>query len=264
MHPVLFEIGELTIYSYGFLIAVGAITGVAYMAIQGKKEASLTFDQANNLFLLIFLSAFVGGKLFLFFEEPSLYIQDPGRLLAGRGFVFYGSFLLAVPAMIWFFKKHKLHPYKMLDVMAITTCLVHMFGRLGCFMAGCCYGKPTNAGFGVIFSDPACYAEPKGIALHPTQLYESIFILLVMCLLLYLRKRRSFYGQLFLLYLVLYACGRFILEFFRGDPGRGFIIEDILSHSQFIALCILATAVIVYFAWMKRNQVISTSTSRKS
>lgn len=263
MHPVLFEIGGLTIYSYGAFIAVGAIAGVTYMAIQGKREAGLTFDQANNLFLLIFLAAFVGGKLFLFFEDPSQYLREPGRLLAGRGFVFYGSFLLAVPSMIWFFRKHKLHPYKMLDVMAITTCLVHMFGRLGCFMAGCCYGKPTDTFFGVAFSDPECYAKPLDVALHPTQLYEATYIFFVMCLLLYLRKRRKFYGQLFLLYLLLYASGRFLLEYFRGDVGRGFVVDDLISHSQFIALCILVVSAIVYAAWMKRNPVISTSTSRK-
>lgn len=256
MHPVLFEIGSLTIYSYGAFIAIGAIAGVAYMAIQGKRDAGLTFDQANNLFLLIFLAAFIGGKLFLFFEDPSGYWREPGRLLAGRGFVFYGSFLLAVPTMTWFFRKYKLHPYKMLDVMAITTCLVHMFGRLGCFMAGCCYGKPTDSFAGVVFSDPECYAKPLGVALHPTQLYESIYIFLVMCLLLYLRKKKKFYGQLFLLYLLLYAAGRFVLEYFRGDAGRGFIIEDVISHSQFIALCILAVSAIAYVYLMKRNQVI--------
>src|SRR5688572_22973146 len=133
MHPILFEFSGITVYSYGFFIALGAIAGVAYMAVRGKKEAGLNFDQANNLFLLIFLAAFIGGKAFLFFEEPEIYVHDFRRLLTGRGFVFYGSFIFAVPTMIWFFRRNKLHAYKMLDVMAITTCLVHMFGRIGCF-----------------------------------------------------------------------------------------------------------------------------------
>src|SRR5688572_2810663 len=104
MHPILFEIGGITVYSYGFMIAIGALAGVLYMAIQGKKEVGLTYDQANTLFLLIFLAAFIGGKIFLLFEEPSLYMNDPKRLLTGRGFVFYGSFLFAVPTMIWYFR----------------------------------------------------------------------------------------------------------------------------------------------------------------
>src|SRR5690606_7237543 len=104
-HPILFKLGSITIYSYGFLIAVGVVCGVAYLAIRGKKEVGLTFDQANNLFLLIFIAALVGGKVFLFFENPSSYLENPRRLFTGSGFVFYGSFLFAVPTMLWFFKK---------------------------------------------------------------------------------------------------------------------------------------------------------------
>lgn len=255
MHPVLFEVGGFTVYSYGFMIALGAIAGVAYMAMEGKKAVGLSFDQANSLFLFIFLAAFIGGKIFLLFEDPSLYMNEPKRLLAGRGFVFYGSFLFAVPTMIWFFHKHKLHTQKMLDVMAITTCLVHMFGRIGCFMAGCCYGKPTDSFLGVTFTDPECMADPKGVPLHPTQLYEAIFILLVMIVLFYLRDRRKFYGQLFLTYLLSYAMGRFVLEYFRGDEQRGFVIDNIISHSQFIALVVFAVVCYVYFRWATVHQL---------
>jgi phosphatidylglycerol:prolipoprotein diacylglycerol transferase len=140
MHPVLFEVGGVTVYSYGFMIALGSVAGVVYMAVQGKKDVGLTFDQANSLFLFIFISAVVGGKVFLFFEDPARFSAHPLELSTGRGFVFYGSFLFAIPTMYVFFRWHKLPPYAMLDVMAVTTCLVHAFGRVGCFMAGCCYG----------------------------------------------------------------------------------------------------------------------------
>lgn len=256
MHPVLFEFGNFTIYSYGFMIAVGVIVAVAYLAIQGKREVNLTFDQANNLFLFIFMAAVVGGKVFLFFENPTLYIESPRRLLTGSGFVFYGSFLFAVPTMLWYFKRNKLPVYQMLDIMAVVTCLVHMFGRVGCFMAGCCYGKPTTSMFGVTFTDPACQANPLNTPLFPTQLMEAGFILLVMMGLLFLRSKKQFHGQLFLMYLMLYALGRFGLEYFRGDQARGFVIEDYVSNSQFIALCILVVAAIVYRKWSKRNKVV--------
>lgn len=247
MHPILIEAASITVYSYGLMIAVGIVSGMAYLIIEGKKSVGLTFDQANMLFLAIFFAAVVGGKLFLFFEDPSGYIHDPASLVSGRGFVFYGSFLLAIPTMWWFFRKHNLPPYKMLDVMAITTCLVHLFGRIGCFLAGCCYGKPTDLWLGVTFSDPFCYAEPLHTPLFPTQLMEAGYILLVMIVLLALKRRRRFYGQLFLIYLMLYAIGRFALEFFRGDLARGFIIDDYLSHSQFIALMVLAGVAFVYY-----------------
>lgn len=255
MYPVLFQLGSITVYSYGLMIALGAIAGVAYMAIQGKKEVGLTFDQANTLFLFIFIAAFLGGKFFLIFENPSLYLGNPRKLLTGRGFVFYGSFLFAVPVMFYYFKKHKIPVYPMLDVMAITTCLVHIFGRLGCFMAGCCYGTVTTSKLGVVFTSEACQANPLHTPLHPTQLYEAGLIFLIMIFLLYLRSRRKFYGQLFLIYLLLYAAGRYVLEWFRGDLKRGYIIENYLSHSQFIALLVFIVVLFVYAQWSKRNRI---------
>lgn len=255
MHPILFELGGITVYSYGFMIALGVIGAVTYLFFQGRKDVGLTFDQANSLFLIIFIAAFLGGKVFLFFENPSLYAQHPGKLLAGRGFVFYGSFLFAVPAMLWFFRKHKLNTYKMLDVMAVVTCIVHMFGRIGCFLAGCCYGKPTEGPLGVIFTDAACQA-PLHQPLVPTQLLEAGYILIVMLVLLLIKSKfQKFYGQLFLLYLILYAIGRSVLEIFRGDVARGFIIDGVLSHSQFIALLMVIAAGSVYNRWSKKNPI---------
>jgi len=256
MHPVLFEIGSLTVYSYGFMIALGVLCAVAYMFFQGRKDVGLTFDQANTLFLLIFIAAFIGGKVFLLLENPSLYMNNPSKLFTGRGFVFYGSFLFAIPTMLWFFKKHKLNTYKMLDVMAVVTCIVHMFGRIGCFFAGCCYGKPTQGPLGVTFTHEACQA-PLNTPLIPTQLLEAGFIFLVMISLLIIKsKYQKFYGQLFLLYLILYAIGRSVLEIFRGDVARGFIIDGYLSHSQFIALLVVIVTGFVYVRWSKKNRVI--------
>lgn len=258
MHPVLFEVGGFTVYSYGFMIAVGVVAGVTYMAIQGKKEVGLTFDQANSLFLLIFAAAFLGGKFFMLFENPSYYLSNPSKLFTGRGFVFYGSFLFAVPTMLWYFRKQKLPVYRMLDIMAIVTCLVHMFGRIGCLMAGCCYGKPTESGFGIVFTNEACQAEPLNTPLFPTQLAEAGYILLVMITLLVIKKNyQKFYGQLFLLYMMLYAVGRSAMEIFRGDVARGFIIDGYLSHSQAIAIGIIVVVLIVYNKWSKQNRIVN-------
>lgn len=257
VHPVLFHIGTLSVYSYGVMIALGAIAGVGYMAFQGKRDVGLTFDQANSLFLLIFTAAFIGGKVFLFLEDPSNYWRHPARLFQGQGFVFYGSFLFAIPTMFLFFQKNNLNSSKMLDVMAITTCIVHVFGRIGCFLAGCCYGTVTNSVFGVIFSDPACSADPKNAPLHPTQLYEASFIFLLLLLLLVVRRRRRFYGQLFLLYLISYAAGRSVIEVFRGDSVRGFIIDGWCSYAQFVALVIIIVSLYVYSRWSKRNKTDS-------
>ena len=144
MHPILFKIGSFTIYTYGFCIAVGALLGFAFMYWQGKKQYGITFDQSNNLFILLVIAGVVGGKLFMIFEDPSLYFSQPKKLFSGSGFVFYGSLLTAIPVMLWYFRKIKVSVLGMLDVMAAVTCIVHGFGRVGCFMAGCCYGLPTD------------------------------------------------------------------------------------------------------------------------
>lgn len=262
MHPVLFEIGSIKVYTYGFMIAIGVVSGVAYMALRGRKELGLTFDQANALFLYIFIAALIGGKFFLFFERPAYYLDNPGQLFRSSGFVFYGSFLFAVPTMLWFFRKNKIPARQMLDIMAITTCLVHMFGRVGCFFAGCCYGKPTSGFLAVVFTDPACQANPLHTPLYPTQLMEAGYIFLVMILLLFVRSKKQFHGQMFVLYLMLYAVGRFLLEYYRGDSVRGFVIEDYVSTSQFIALLILLTGYFVYRNWKKN--LITAPASGKS
>jgi phosphatidylglycerol---prolipoprotein diacylglyceryl transferase len=256
VYPELFHIGDVTIYSYGTMIAIGAITGVAYMVFEGKRAVGLSFDQANNLFLLIFLAAVIGGKFFLFLEDPSGFIEQPKKLLSGRGFVFYGSFLFAIPTMLMYFRYHKLNTLKMLDVMALTTCLVHFFGRIGCFLAGCCHGVPTDSMFGITFTDPGCYADPKGVALHPTQLYEAGATLVVTTILLWLKHKKEFNGQLFLLYLMLYAVLRFVIEFMRGDEERGFVL-NLLSHAQAVAIFIMIISASIYFK-LKRSRVMKT------
>jgi phosphatidylglycerol---prolipoprotein diacylglyceryl transferase len=246
MHPVLFEFGSFTIYTYGFCIALGAILGFTYMVRQGKKRFNLTFDQCNTLFILLVAAGVVGGKFFIIFEDPSLYLSHPQKLLSGSGFVFYGSLLFAIPTMLWYFRKHKIPTLAMLDVMAAVTCIVHGFGRIGCFMAGCCYGLPTDSFVGVIFSDPVCQAQPLNTPLHPTQLYEAGFIFSILITVLILSQHKKFHGQLFLIYLIAYATGRGILELFRGDLDRGFIIQNIISNSQFISMIIIGVAVYFY------------------
>ena len=255
MHPILFNAGSFTIYTYGFCIAVGALLGFGYMYWQGKKQFGLTFDQSNNLFIMLVVGGVVGGKLFLIFEEPSLYLSHPEKLLSGSGFVFYGSLLLTIPIMLWYFRKIKVPVLGMLDVMAVVTCIVHGLGRIGCFMAGCCYGKPTDSFFGVTFTNAVCQAEPLNTSLHPTQLYEATLIFILMTGLILLKSKKEFDGQLFLIYLITYAFGRGVLELFRGDIQRGFIIENVLSNSQFISLIVISVAIFFYIRLKRKSNL---------
>jgi phosphatidylglycerol---prolipoprotein diacylglyceryl transferase len=256
MHPILFKVGSFTIYTYGFCIALGALLAFAYMYWQGKKQYGITFDQSNNLFILLVVAAVIGGKLFMIFEDPSLYLSQPKKLVSGSGFVFYGSLLTCIPVMLWYFRKIKVPVLGMLDIMAAVTCIVHGFGRVGCFMAGCCYGLPTDSFLSVVFTDPVCQAEPLHTALHPTQLYEAGFIFSLLIVLLLIKSRKRFNGQLFLIYLMAYAIGRAVLEIFRGDIERGFLIKDIISNSQFISLCVISAALYFYIR-LKRTQKLN-------
>ncbi|MEQ8361278.1 MAG: prolipoprotein diacylglyceryl transferase [Cyclobacteriaceae bacterium] len=256
MHPILFEVGSITIYSYGFFIALGAILGLVYMAHQGKKLFGTTYDQSNSLFIYIVVAAYVGGKVFFFFENPAYYAQHIGKLFSGNGFVFFGSLLFAIPTMLWFFKRNKIPILPMLDVMAIVTCIVHGFGRIGCFMSGCCHGKPTDSFLSVIFTNPVCQAEPLNTPLHPTQLYESAFIFSLMGLLLWYKNRKKFDGQLFLIYLIAYSIGRSFLEILRGDEERGLLIQDVLSHSQFISLIVISIAIYFYVKLKRKGKLL--------
>jgi len=227
------------------------------MARQGKKRFGVTYDQSNSLFIYIVVAAYVGGKVFFFFENPSYYLQHFGKLFSGNGFVFFGSLLFAIPTMLWFFNKNKIPTLAMLDVMAIVTCIVHGFGRIGCFMSGCCHGKPTDSFLSVIFTNPVCQAEPLNTPLHPTQLYESMFIFILMGALLWIKGRKKFDGQLFLIYLITYSIGRSFLEILRGDEERGFLIEGILSHSQFISLVVISVAIYFYVKLRRKGKLLT-------
>lgn len=267
MHPILFKIpipeflqgflpSELIIYSYGALIFLGAIAASSYLVIQLKKRFGLKTDDSLNLVIGIILSAIIGGKAFLYFEDPTYFNSNPSALLSNSGFVFYGSLVFALTVVYLFIRKHKLAVWPFLDIIAITTLIVHMFGRLGCFMAGCCHGIPSDGIFSVVFTDPDCVAIPLNTPLHPTQLYSAITLLSILLFLLYIKKFEKFEGQVFLLYLMLYACGRSIIEEFRGDEARGFVFDGFLSHSQLIALILFLMALYFYIVkWKESNKV---------
>lgn len=255
MHPVLFEFGNVTVYSYGFFIALGAFLAYLYTSKALKKSFDLSTEKTQTIFIVIILAAIVGGKLFVIFEDPSKYLSNPGALFKnfGSGFVFYGSLIFAIPSMIFLFRKYKLPMLATLDVFAFTACIVHACGRMGCFFAGCCHGIPTESFVGVTFTDPSTAADPMNVPLHPTQLYSFMLITGIFFYLLNLKKRKSFDGQLFLTYIILYGIGRFVIEYFRGDEARGYVIENVLSNSQLISIFMVALAIGIYYRLKNRK-----------
>ncbi len=255
MHPELISIGDFTIHTYGFMIMLGAVLGYIYMSRTVKKEMGITRDKIQNLAIIVILAAFVGGKIFFYLEKPDYYFNPPSNMFKNfrTGFVFYGSLLFAIPATVWYFRKEKWPLWPMMDRLAITACIIHFCGRLGCFFAGCCYGVPTDSFLGITFTDLHAQAEPLHTALHPTQLYEATLIGSILVILYMLKRHDRLGGKLFFVYVILYASGRSIIEIFRGDVRRGYIIEGVLSHSQLISLLLIAFAIGYYFIKMRKS-----------
>ena len=247
MYPELFHIGKFTVFTYAFCIVVGTLVASIYTKWRAKKELGIV-ALSNNFYYLIFIAGFIGGKLFYYLERPLYFLNNPKLMLNNfsGGFVFYGSFITIFPVVIWYLKKHKIPLLPMLDILAITVLIVHSIGRLGCFFGGCCYGKPTDSFVGMAFP------KTNGIAVHPSQLYEITSLLIIMLFLFFLKKKQQFRGQLFLSYIILYAIARSFLELFRGDK-RGFIIDGVLSHAQFIGLILISITVLFYYKFKKQT-----------
>src|SRR5881227_4026965 len=255
MYPRLFELGAITVYTYGVLLAAAYLLGLK-MAMVRAKARGLDSARVLDLGIYIIIAALVGAKLLLLVTDFQTFRSDPRELLtlARSGGVFYGGLILAVIVALWYIRRIGLPLWTTCDVFAPGIALGHVVGRFGCLFAGCCYGKPTTRPWGITFTDPFAAANvgtPLGVPLHPTQLYEAGAELLILAVLLLTeRKGRPFPGRTFWLYMLLYAVSRFIIEFFRGDE-RGSVGS--FSTSQFISLLLapLAVGMLVYLSRQK-------------
>ncbi len=249
MYPLLFNIGSIPVHTYGFLIALGFLTAV-YVARCLALRAGLAVDKVIDLAFLCLLSGFLGARLLFVITRWDYFMQVPMdifRVWEG-GLVFYGGPLVAAPVAIWFMRRNKMSVWTAGDVILPGLTVAHMFGRFGCLAAGCCYGKATDSAFGIRFNSPLVEPALRGIPLHPTQLYEAFSLLVLFCGMLYIHKSKKFEGQVMLVYFMAYPIIRSLIEIFRGDLIRGFVIEDVLSTSQFISIGVfaVATAVLVW------------------
>jgi phosphatidylglycerol:prolipoprotein diacylglycerol transferase len=169
------------------------------------------------------------------------------------GQVFYGGFLFAFPTCYLYLKKHGLPFLKTCDILAPGLALGESLGRIGCFFAGCCYGRPTDLPWGVTFTHPNSLAQ-LGVSLHPTQLYSSAAAVLMFIILVSFRRFKRAEGQVVFLYVLLYALGRLIIENFRGDE-RGLLVAGYLTLTQTIAIVLIPVALgmIMYLGRSKRS-----------
>jgi phosphatidylglycerol:prolipoprotein diacylglycerol transferase len=254
VYPELFSIGPITLYSYGVLLAASYLLGL-WLAMRRARAWGIDANRVLDLGIYIIIAALIGAKLLLLIVDFDQFRRSPEELLtlARSGGVFYGGLILAVVVAFWYIAKHRMPFWSTCDVFAPGIALGHVTGRLGCFAAGCCYGRPTDAPWGIAFTNPLAASNvgtPLGIPLHPTQLYEAGAELLILVLLLATERRgKRFAGRTFWLYMFLYAVSRFVIEIYRGDP-RGEVLG--MSTSQLISV-ILAPLSLAMLLWLARG-----------
>ena len=239
MHNDLFSIGGLTVHGYGLCIGLG-IAAALLLIWRRAEERRLDVKTVNTLVLLILAAGFAGAKIFFLFAHGSEFRANPPGVLGSEGFVVYGGIVCGLGAAYLYCRKRSLPFLRWADCFVPGVALAQGFGRIGCFLAGCCFGKPTDSIFGVVF--PAGSAAPAGVPLWPVQLFSAAGDLLLAGTLLLLEKKRRGDGLLTGAYLLLYSVGRFLIEFLRADP-RGAV--GIFSTSQFIALFAAAAAAVI-------------------
>ncbi len=244
MHPELLKIGPFPIHTYGFLIAIGFIVAAEVLRVLSIR-AKLDTERVLEAAYWSLLVGLLGARVLFVITQLREFSHDPlgiFRIWEG-GLVFLGGPIFVIPFLIWYLRKYKVPIWPLFDIAAPALAIGHAFGRLGCLAAGCCYGKPTGTAFGVRLYSNIVEPHLQGIPLHPTQLYEAGSLLVLFFGLLWLLRRKVFEGQVALAYLIAYPVIRSIIEVFRGDLVRGFVIDDVLSTSQFISIFVFLGAV---------------------
>lgn len=253
MHPILLNLGGIPIYTYGVLVAAGVLLSLWYGRRQAPR-AGVDPDKLWNMGIYFVLVALLVAKIWLVLSAWDYYLANPREIFSlatfQSGGTFYGGLVGGVLTILLYTHFQKMPLLPTLDTCAAALPVGHAIGRMGCFFAGCCYGKPTSEPWGVTFTNPTAAqlaGTPLGVHLHPTQLYEASLEFLNFLFLMWLGKRQRFVGQIFGAYLMLYGTERGIIEFFRGDPGRSMMFHDSVSLMQLVSAALIITGAFLWW-----------------
>jgi len=217
MHPILLNIGPITIYSYGFFVA-SAVLLALWIAYREAKQRGLEYNLVPDLGFYLILGAILGARLFYIILNIQEFTSNPISIIQfwKGGLVFFGGAIVSI-AVGWGYLRWKQQPFwAWTDAFAPGIAAGQALGRVGCLMAGCCYGKPSQVPWAITFKNPDSLA-PLHIPLHPTQIYHSLAGLITFIALLILKPHLKKNGQLFSFFLIFYGGLRLTIEFFRGD-----------------------------------------------
>jgi phosphatidylglycerol:prolipoprotein diacylglycerol transferase len=245
------------------MMAVGVAFGLWFLYVQSKKQGLDASKIIDAAFYTIIISL-LGAKLILFFGNISYYLEYPKELfsLARSGGVFQGGLTFGIVFALLYFRKHRIPTWKVADIIATALALGHGFGRLGCFSAGCCFGRECSLPWGVTFQSEYAHnltGIPIGTLLHPVQLYESALNFLNFFVLFLILKKKKFDGQVFSFYIINYSLIRYFVEFYRGDhPDKAFLIQNpspylSLSLPQLFCILGLIGGLALFFILKKRK-----------
>ena len=237
MKPILFSFGAIHLYSYGLSIAIGVLLALFLMKRRAVKEGFPGPDDVFDMAFAVLVWGFLGARLFYVIQNFSYYVIEPLKIFAvwEGGLIFYGGAITAFLGF-WLMARKKKWPFwKTLDFLVPYGALTHAFGRIGCFLNGCCYGKACELPWAVRFPE-------LSYAVHPTQLYEALYDIVLFAFLIKRRKRARFEGEIGLLYFLLYGMGRYMIEFVR-EPGWMWMG---LTSNQWLSVAIMAVAFIVF------------------
>lgn len=242
--------GPFNLHTYGLLLALAFLAGL-YVAARQAKRAGLDANRVTDMAVWVLIAGLIGAKLLLLAVDWRFYSRNPREMLAifQSGGVFYGGLMGGMLIAWWYARRYALPGWATADALAPGLILGQAIGRLGCFAAGCCYGKPASVPWAVTFTDDYArrmVSTPMDTPLHPSQLYESAAAFLLFLFLLWLADRKRFQGQVVLAYAAGYSVIRFALEFWRGDGDRGTVFGGALSTSQAIAIVLVLGAATLY------------------
>ncbi len=268
MHPIILRLfGPVKIHSYGLMLALAFLTAV-WLAQRDAKRKGIDPDTVGDMAIWLLIAGVLGARLMFVILNPSLFsIRRPFELLKiwEGGLVFYGGVIAAIPVAIFILKKRGVEVWDFGDLVMPYLALAHGIGRVGCFLNGCCFGKPSSLPWAVSFpklvdetgavvgspvyqhqlydcNPPLIKADAaRSLPVHPTQLYSALGLAIICCLLLLLWKKRSFKGQIFWSYLLLYSAFRFGIEFLRDDTPQmlwGLKISQLVGIPMFLTACV--------------------------
>lgn len=247
----LLTIGNFTIHGYGLMIGIGIIAAYLVSEMRAKKQG-LDSDLLIPIALWVVVPGLLCAKLLYYITVFDEILKNPRMLLdISNGYVVYGGIIGGILGGILYCKKNRVPFWKYFDLVIPSVALAQGFGRIGCLLAGCCYGMTTASPIGIVFTESSF--APNGVSLLPTQIISSGLNFIHFFILIYAAKYVKKEGIVASLYLTLYSAGRFVLEFFRGDLERGSV--GTLSTSQFISIFmfLLGCGLLAYHGKKKKD-----------